>query len=435
MSLLLDALKKAEQEKQKALDAEESAAKDDTQPSEQEAASGAPSDQQQPDQFETVSKDDAQVKEIEDELELVIDGPAVKQEELEQDDLDSDVLEVPEPALAPPLELEKSTATTSTVSDEALQLLVHKTNKKYHHRQRVVWGSLLSVAIIILVVAGAYHYYGVLEEVNALERKHKMAMRVVHEDPVKQRKATVDAGTTDRVATIQSSQNTSELKRAVEKKPVNSAAVHSSEATEVKRNFSIEKTKTLDPINTLLQAAWLAYNKSDYSTASRAYEKVLRREPKNRDALLGMAAVAVKNADYKKAKASYGLLLKLDPRDQVAVSAMSNLDELSSNSQNESKLKFMLQRQPSATHLNFALGNYYAGKGKWPEAQAEYFKAWQGNSNNADYIYNLAVSLDQLGKSNEALRFYKESLSFGSQQNVSFSISVVEKRIEKISAK
>ena len=71
MSLLLDALKKAEQEKQKALDAEESAAKDDAQSSEQEVTSGVPSDQQQPEQFETVSKDDAQVKEIDGETQLL----------------------------------------------------------------------------------------------------------------------------------------------------------------------------------------------------------------------------------------------------------------------------------------------------------------------------------------------------------------------------
>ena len=114
---------------------------------------------------------------------------------------------------------------------------------------------------------------------------------------------------------------------------------------------------------------------------------------------------------------------------------MSNLDELSLSSQDESKLKFMLQQQPSATHLNFALGNYYARKGRWPEAQAEYFKAWQGNSGNADYIYNLAVSLDQLGKANEALRFYKESLLHANKQNISFSISEVEKRIGQISVK
>jgi tetratricopeptide (TPR) repeat protein len=205
--------------------------------------------------------------------------------------------------------------------------------------------------------------------------------------------------------------------------------------SEITHDFSVKQTTKEDPINALLKEAWLAYNKTEYTVASQAYEKVLKREPKNRDALLGMAAIAVKTADYKKAKDSYRLLLKLDPRDQVAMAAMSNIDELSANSQDESKLKFMLQQQPSATHLNFALGNLYARKGRWPEAQAEYFKAWQGNSENADYVFNLAVSLDQLGKPKEALRFYKECLMFSSGQNIGFSITDVKKRIEAISAK
>jgi len=153
------------------------------------------------------------------------------------------------------------------------------------------------------------------------------------------------------------------------------------------------------------------------------------------DAILGMAAIAVKNMDYKKAIVGYSLLLKLNPRDQVAMAAMTNLERLTTDAMDESKLKFMLQQQPSATHLNFALGNYYAKKDQWPEAQSEYFKAWQGNSKNADYVYNLAVSLDQLGKTKQALRFYKESLLLSSEQNIGFSKSDVNNRIEIISEK
>ncbi|MDH5611337.1 MAG: tetratricopeptide repeat protein [Gammaproteobacteria bacterium] len=377
----------------------------------------------------------AQVEDIGEELELVLDEPSVEQIAIEEPVQEEVNIEVAAPPSSPPLELEKSAATTTTVSDEALQLLVYKTNKRYRQRQKIIWGSLLSAAIVILLVAGTFYYYGVLEEIESLERKHKLSMQAVHAEPIKQHQITAPAEAVVSVKEIQSTQNKSPSKQLIaEKRHVNKERP-SVGAGKNKSDFSVRQTTTKDPINALLKEAWLAYNKKNYILANERYESVLSREPRNRDALLGMAAIAIKTANYKKAKASYRLLLKLDPRDQVAMAAMSNIDELSSSAEDESKLKFMLQQQPTATHLNFALGNYYAKQGKWPEAQAEYFKAWQGNSENADYVYNLAVSLDQLGKKNEALRFYKESLLFSSEQNVGFSVSDVEKRIETISVK
>ena len=435
MSLLLDALKKAEQDKQKAREAED-AVEGEASPIEKKIASDNLSEQQQSDQFELDDNNDSQDKKIDDELELLIDEPEI--ETVVEQEKSEEKISVPgasKSASSTPLELEKNTATTSTVSDEALQLLVYKTNTKYRKNQKLIWGGLLSSTVLVLVVAGAYYYFGMLEEVDALERKHKLAMRAARIELTAPDIKAVSIESPKSVKAVQTSQLEVKNKRTAVTKSVVKAEKKLVSAPRLKRNFSIKKTNTEDPINTLLRNAWLAYNKADYSTASKIYEDVLRREAKNRDALLGMAAVAIKTSDYKKAKASYRLLLKLNPRDQVAVSAMSNLEVLSAGSQDESKLKFMLQQQPSASHLNFALGNYYARKNRWPEAQAEYFKAWQGNSDNADYIYNLAVSLDQLGKAKEALRFYKESLLYAMKQNISFTKSDVDKRILQISVK
>ena len=185
----------------------------------------------------------------------------------------------------------------------------------------------------------------------------------------------------------------------------------------------------------MLNKGWNAYSNADYAVAADAYNQVLEREPRNRDALLGIGAIAVKQEDYGQAKAAYKQLLRLDPRDQIAVAAMSNLDELAPDLLGETRLKFMVQQQPVAAHLHFALGNFYAKQSKWPEAQGEYFSAWQGNSENADYAFNLAVSLDQLGKTDEAKRFYEQSLNLSAGQNISFSIEAVKDRLNKIAVR
>ena len=70
----------------------------------------------------------------------------------------------------------------------------------------------------------------------------------------------------------------------------------------------------------------------------------------------------------------------------------------------------MLQNSPDDTHLNFALGNVYAQQNKWKLAQQSYFNAWQHDNENADYIFNLAVSMDQLGKQKQAVDLYRDCL-------------------------
>ena len=49
------------------------------------------------------------------------------------------------------------------------------------------------------------------------------------------------------------------------------------------------------------------------------------------------------------------------------------------------------------------LGNQLAQQGRWSEAQQEYFKAFASEPDNADFAYNLAVSLDHLRQPKLAL--------------------------------
>ncbi|MDH5710163.1 MAG: tetratricopeptide repeat protein [Gammaproteobacteria bacterium] len=433
MSLLLDALKKAEKEKQRAREAEAglSGQKEQTEKNRQDVL---PEElpEPAPDVEEPLASEESS-----DELELVLDDveevPAEITLPAEEPETEAEVKQGPL-TLSP--EYEKSAATTTTVSDQALQLLVYKTNKRYRQKHKIVWGSMLSVAAIILLTAGGYYYLGVMDEMDALERKHRLAMREVRAGT--ERKTLVRPVQDDvSKAATQEQQvvNTVTEEKIATAKKSNKSVSQVRQKADTERQILIMKTDALDHVNAWLRDAWMAYNRADYRAASEAYEKVLKREPKNRDALLGVAAIAVKKADYKKAKESYQLLLKLNPRDEVAMSAMSNIKNFSMNSLDESKLKFMLQQQPEASHLNFALGNIYARQGRWPEAQSEYFRAWQGNKENADYVYNLAVSLDQLGKTKEALGFYKSCLSLAQGQNISYSKDTVENRIQVLSAK
>jgi tetratricopeptide (TPR) repeat protein len=162
----------------------------------------------------------------------------------------------------------------------------------------------------------------------------------------------------------------------------------------------------------------------------------LKIEKDNRDAQLGLGAIAVIEKDNAQARKIYLSLLEQDPRDPIATAALVGLN----NNSNKEALKMdndyllgMLEKNPDATHLNFSVGNKYAQQKKWKSAQRYYFKAWQHDSENADYLFNLAVSMDQLGKTQQAIKFYRDCLKKSKSKQVSFSASAVQKRIDALS--
>ena len=364
------------------------------------------------------------------------------------------------------LEQRPERLSTTTVSDEALEMLVYKTNKQYRKNRRNIWAIVFIGVFIILGVGGIAQYYGMLQDVEGLERKHKLAMQAVKAQPVVTTRSRIfqalneaaenktgqdsvlitdptgesskvgkTANTEKRVdKRVDKRQQSPERKKSETIVSKNSLSKRRAGVAEKPTTFSINKTQKLDPVNSLLSQGWQAYVDQDYEKSSISYQQVLGREPDNRDALLGVAAIAVKQGDHETARYRYAQILKLDPRDQVAASAIANLNPANSDAREEVRIKRRLMQQPEAAHLHFALGNIYAQQGAWQKAQSEYFSAWQVESENADYNYNLAVSLDQIGKQHEASRFYNNCLDLVNQQNVSFSVDSVRNRLQQIAS-
>ena len=171
-------------------------------------------------------------------------------------------------------------------------------------------------------------------------------------------------------------------------------------------------------VDPTLLAAYQAYSRGDDATAQKQYRQVLQGDTRNVDALLGMAAIALRQSRYADANGWYQKVLEIEPRNSTALSAVAN-SQISSESAGsatadyagtESRIKSMLAQQPEAANLHAALGNLYATQNQWSQAQAAYFNASRYAPNSADYAFNLAVSLDQLGKSGLALAQYQRAL-------------------------
>ena len=175
-----------------------------------------------------------------------------------------------------------------------------------------------------------------------------------------------------------------------------------------------------------------AWRSGNLAAARRDYERVLRSDPRNRNALLGLSAVDVRQGKWDQASERYATLLRLNPRDSVAqagfISVQENIDPL----RGESRIKILLREEPNAPHLRFTLGNMYAEQSRWGEAQSAYFAAYRLQNDNPDYAFNLAVSLDQLGKAAAAAGYYRRALELAGRNGAAFDQPSVRDRLLRL---
>ena len=186
-------------------------------------------------------------------------------------------------------------------------------------------------------------------------------------------------------------------------------------------------------VNPKIEAGWLAYNQGDLKAARSHYQDMLRDEPANRDALLGMAAIEVRANRLEQAANYYQSVLQISPRDPYAQAGLLALRaQVSDPVQTESRVKNLLASDPEAQILYFSLGNQYSQQGRWPEAQQAYFKAYSAEPENPDFAYNLAVSLDHVRQPKLALEYYRRALSLAQQRSSSFDQTLARSRVQEL---
>jgi len=196
--------------------------------------------------------------------------------------------------------------------------------------------------------------------------------------------------------------------------------------------FKIKRRSTADKMHPRLSRAYDAWRSGNLIAAKRDYERVLKSEPRNRDALLGLGAVAVRDGRWEDASARYTTLLRLNPKDSIAQAGLIAVHENVDPVRGESQIKLLLREEPDAAHLHFTLGNLYAAQNRWGEAQAAYFDAYHLQAENPDYAYNLAVSLDELGKAGAAAGYYRRALELAADNGAVFDQPSVHRRLLKL---
>jgi len=159
-----------------------------------------------------------------------------------------------------------------------------------------------------------------------------------------------------------------------------------------------------------------------------------RSDPRNINALLGLASVAMQQGRDEEAGRLYFNVLELEPRNPYAqtglIALLGQADPLSA----EAKLKQLIARAPAAT-LYFTLGNLYADQSRWAEAQQAYFQAHHLEPANPDYAYNLAVGLEHVGQPRLAADFYRRAVEQARNSGrAGFDLARAQDRIRELAA-
>ena len=186
------------------------------------------------------------------------------------------------------------------------------------------------------------------------------------------------------------------------------------------------------PLDPALARGHAALEQGRVAQARLDFEQALQHDPHNLDALLSLAAIALREGRQPVALQLYQAALTAHPRDARALAGYLGLNGPRDPEGTESRLKTLLQEQPDAPALHFALGNLLAGQGRWHEAQAAYFQAWTLDGSNPDYRFNLAVSLDQLRQARPAADHYRQALEAARQRPAAFDPEQVRARLRQL---
>lgn len=203
-------------------------------------------------------------------------------------------------------------------------------------------------------------------------------------------------------------------------------------AAEPDTDSPVRLTRAPLKVDPALLRGFDAFNRGDLEMAQREYERAQKSDPRNTDAMHGLAAIAVRQGRHDQADLLYRRIIEADPQDTVAMSALINSRTQIDPGAAESRLKSLSAAQPELAAPQFALGNLYARQGRWNEAQQAYFSAYGAEQDNPDILYNLAISLEHLRQNKLAAQYYGLAIAAAQSRPAGFDRAQATARLQAL---
>jgi tetratricopeptide (TPR) repeat protein len=178
-------------------------------------------------------------------------------------------------------------------------------------------------------------------------------------------------------------------------------------------------------------AGYSALVSGAYDMSLGFYDRALREEPTSVLALLGRGAALQKLGQTEEARVSYEKVLQIDPANREALSNLTVITGERSPGEALTKLLDLEKQYPSFSPIKAQIGLNYAKMGSMNEALDYLRRATALSPESTMYQYNLALVLDHLGRSEQAVAVYENVLASlsGGRGMPELSATDIERRV------
>lgn len=198
-------------------------------------------------------------------------------------------------------------------------------------------------------------------------------------------------------------------------------------------NIRITRTRS-KPLDAPVQRGWAALTAGDFSLARQSYDQALKIDPRQADALYGLAHLSAASGNQPLARHYLQRAQDANPRDTHAAAALLALGATPDRVQAESQLKSLIQYAPDTALAYFALGTLYAETQRWADAVEALWRAALLEPDHPDYHYQLAVSLDRQRQRTRAQHHYQLAAQHAATRKPRFDLALVQQRLQALAA-
>ena len=184
-------------------------------------------------------------------------------------------------------------------------------------------------------------------------------------------------------------------------------------------------------------AGYNALLRGEYDTALGFYDRALEKEPASMLGLLGRGAALQKLRKFEDAQTSYEKVLKIDPDNREALTNMTAIIGERAPAEAVNRLLELEKSYPSFSPIKAQIGLIYAKSGKMDEALDYLRNAAILTPDSAMYRYSLALVMDHMGMTEQAVAAYQQVLSAiaAGQAPPELSSNDIERRLRYLRVK
>lgn len=158
--------------------------------------------------------------------------------------------------------------------------------------------------------------------------------------------------------------------------------------------------------NIELNRAYEALIAGDSEIATDIYQNIIAAEPRNQDALFGLAATYHRAGELAKARPLYGALLRVNPNHREGLNNFLVLVSDEAPEEALFELQKLATRNPEFSPIRAQMALLLEKLGQHELARQEILKAIRITPENLVYKYNLAVMMDRQGHYADASALY-----------------------------